>query len=133
MISQRPNLESHMPHQPTITVLYDGWCSVCSAGAQRLTKLDNNRGHLRMLDLRTHNELIDKHNLSPSEVRRVMHAITQDGQVLTAMDAVRATMRAVNRGWLVAWTKLPLVSWGCDHFYLWFANNRLRFFPIKKD
>ena len=122
-----------MPHQPTITVLYDGWCSVCSAGAQRLIKLDNNRGHLRMLDLRTHNELIDKHNLSPSEVRRVMHAITQDGQVLTAMDAVRATMRAVNRGWLVAWTKLPLISWLCDRFYLWFANNRLRFFPIKKD
>ncbi len=116
-----------MPPTPTI-VLYDGWCSACTAATQRLRKLDNNRDRLKLIDLRTDDTLVKAHNLDPKEIRRVMHAITPDGRVLTAMDAVRETMRAVNRGWLVAWTKLPLVSWLCDRFYLWFAHNRLRFF-----
>lgn len=119
------------PNKPTI-VLYDGWCSVCSGIADRLRTLDRGRGRLKLVDLRTDDTLLKEHDLEPKEIRRVMHAITPDGRVCTAMDAVRQTMRAANRGWLIAWTRLPIVSWLCDRFYLWFANNRLRFFPAKQ-
>lgn len=121
-----------MPDTPTI-VLYDGWCSVCSSVADRLRQLDDNRGRLALVDLRQDDTLLKQHNLESKEIRRVMHAITPDGSVLIAMDAVRAAMRAVGRGWLIAWTKLPLISWVCDRFYIWFAHNRMRFFPMKPE
>lgn len=119
-----------MSTRPTI-VLYDGWCSVCSNAAQRLRDLDGERGRLKLVDLRIDDSLVQEHQLDPKEIRRVMHVITPDGRVLVAMDAVRATMQAVGRGWLIAWTRIPLISWVCDRLYLWFANNRLRFFPSK--
>ncbi|MCR9074420.1 MAG: DUF393 domain-containing protein [bacterium] len=116
-----------MSERPTV-VLYDGICPACTQVAERLRRLDNNRGRLELVDLRRDNRHIRDHDLQPAEVRRVMHAITPDGTVHTAMDAVRVAMRAVGRGWLVAWTRLPLISRLCDRFYLWFAKNRLRFF-----
>ena len=101
--------------------------------ADRLRQLDDNRDRLTLVDLRQDDTLLKQHNLEPKEIRRVMHAITPDGRVLIAMDAVRAAMRAVGRGWLIAWTRLPLISWACDRFYIWFAHNRMRFFPMKPE
>ena len=118
-----------MPEQRTI-VLYDGWCAVCSASATRLRKMDKHN-QLSIIDLREDESIVSRHKLDPKEVRRVMHAITPDGKILTAMDALRATMSAVGRGWMLSWTRIPIISWICDRFYLSFANNRLRFFKRK--
>jgi predicted DCC family thiol-disulfide oxidoreductase YuxK len=85
-----------------------------------------------MIDLRQDPSIIDTYALDPKEVRRVMHAITPEGEVLIAMEALRATMRAIGRGWMLAWTRIPVVSWVCDRFYMWFARNRLRFFRVKE-
>ena len=111
-----------------IIVLYDAMCSVCSASAIKLRKLDNNRNRLSMIDLHQQTTLLEKHNLNPADVRRVMHAITPDGQVLLAMDALRITMQAVGRGWIINWTKLPIIRPITDRLYITFANNRLRWF-----
>ena len=113
--------------RPTV-VLYDGICPTCTHVAARLRRLDDGRGRLLLVNLREDTTYTQQHDLHPAEVRRVMHAITPDGRVHKAMDAVRVTMQAVGRGWLLAWTRLPLISWVVDRFYLWFANNRLRFF-----
>ncbi len=115
-----------------IIILYDGMCSVCSASASKLRKLDNNRNQLSMVDLRQETDLIKKHNLNPADVRRVMHAITPDGQVLLAMDSLRLTMQAVGRGWMINWTKLPIIRPTTDRLYITFANNRLRWFAKHK-
>lgn len=109
------------------TVLYDGWCTLCRASAGKLRRLDRHN-RLDMVDLRTDNTLAQRHNLDPTEVRRVMHAITPDGRVLVAMDALRATMHATGRGWMLAWTRLPVLAWVCDRLYLLLANNRLSLF-----
>lgn len=111
-----------------IIVLYDAMCSVCSATANKLRKLDNSRNRLSMVDLRQETTLLEKHNLSPADVRRVMHAITPDGQIHIAMDAVRLSMQAVGRGWMINWTKLPIIRPITDRLYITFANNRLRWF-----
>ena len=118
-----------MPERKTI-VLYDGWCSVCSASATKLRRMDKH-DRLELISLRDDAAHIETHGLDPKEVRRVMHAITPEGEVLVAMDALRATMSAVGRGWMLSWTRIPIISWICDRFYLWFANNRLRFFKRK--
>ncbi len=110
-------------------VLYDGWCSVCTRGARRLTPFE--RAHpekLALRDLRTHPELMEAHGIDPGEARRVMCAITSDGDVVKGMDAVRATARVVGRGWMISWTALPGIRWVVDRFYGWFARNRLRWF-----
>lgn len=126
---------SSTPTDPQpIVVLYDAMCSVCTNTAAKLRKLDNNRNRLLMVDLRQETTLLEKHNLSPADVRRVMHAITPDGQVLTAMNALRTIMSAVGRGWMINWTKLPIIRPITDRLYIAFANNRLRWFskPISK-
>tara|TARA_E500000318_G_scaffold1676_3_gene2213 strand:+ start:55197 stop:55586 length:390 start_codon:yes stop_codon:yes gene_type:complete len=120
-----------MPDAPTI-VLYDGICPSCNHVADRLRRIDDGRGKLKLVDLRQDQTYSEAHDLHPAEIRRVMHAITPDGRVHKAMDAVRVTMQAVDRGWMLAWTKLPLISWVCDRLYLWFAKNRLRFFKGKR-
>jgi predicted DCC family thiol-disulfide oxidoreductase YuxK len=120
-----------MPPTPTI-MLYDGWCSVCSKSAAKLRKLDNGRARIVTADLRKDTYLLEQHKLNPTDVRRVMHAITPNGQVLTAMDALRHCMNTVGRGWMLGWTKTPLIHQITDHMYLAFANNRLRWFAKHK-
>jgi len=123
----RRALESAVTQLPTI-VLYDGWCSLCSNSAAKLRTLDNNREILKLVNFRDHPELIETHNLDPAQVRRVMHAITPEGTVLTAMDALRHAMTRVGRGWMIAWTNLPILRTICNKLYLILANNRHRWF-----
>ena len=118
-----------MNSTPTI-VLYDGWCSLCSKSADKFTKLDNNRNRIQCIDLRTDPSLIDQHDLNPAEIRRVLHIITPDNQVLTAMNALREIMRILDRRWMIQWTRLPIVRPITDHLYLLFANNRHRLFKF---
>jgi len=116
-----------VPDSPTI-ILYDGWCSLCTKSAAKLRNLDNNRGLLELIDLREHPALIEQHKLDPNQVRRVMHAITPDATVLTAMDALRHTMRLVGRGWMLNWTRLPILRPLTDRLYISLAKNRHRWF-----
>jgi len=116
-----------MPPPPTI-ILYDGWCSLCTKSAAKLRKLDNNRGLLELIDLREHPSLIEQHNLDPAQIRRVMQAITPDATVLTAMDALRHAMGRLGRGWMLNWTRLPILRPLTDRLYLTLANNRHRWF-----
>ena len=115
-----------MRQSPTI-ILYDGRCTICTQAAAKISKLDNNRSIIEPADLHTHHEIIKQYDLNANEIRRVMHAITPDGQILTAMNALRHTMTRLNRGWMVNWTKLPLIKPLTDQLYLIFANNRNRF------
>lgn len=69
---------------------------------------------------------IEQHNLDPAQIRRVLHAITPDDQVLTAMDALRHCMKQVGRGWQISWTALPVLGTLTDKLYILFANNRHR-------
>jgi len=114
-------------------VLYDGLCAGCRAGAARIERWDAGAGRVEMLDLREHDEFIVHHGITPGEARRVMHAITPDGEVLRAMDAVRATLKAVGRGWWIGWTRLPVVRRIADRVYLLVARHRLTLFGSKRD
>lgn len=113
-------------------MLFDGYCSACRAATKPLRARDPNAQRLTLIDFREDPTLIDTHNLSPADVRREMHAITDSGTVLTGMDAVRATLTAVNRGWTLAWTKLPLIRQLADAAYRLFARHRLTLFGSKR-
>lgn len=112
------------PDPRPLIVLYDAMCGACRAGARRLETLDAGRGRLDLRDLHEHADLIQAHAIEPAEARRVMHAITPEGEVLTAMDALRATLDAVGRGWLLAWTRLPLIRPLADACYRLIARHR---------
>ena len=119
--------------QSATVMLYDGWCSLCTKSAEKFRTLDDGRGIVECVDLRVENALLEKHGLDASEVRRVMHVITPDGEVLVAMDALREILRVLGRGWMLGWTRVPIVRWCCDRVYLLFARHRLRFFGRKAD
>lgn len=112
------------PDQPPTIVLYDGHCRVCNASVDRLNRLDKGRGRIDTRDLNTSADLVQRHRLDPEAVRGSLHVITPDGRVHTAMDAVRASMTAVGRGWMVAWTRLPGIRQITNRLYRWFARNR---------
>lgn len=107
-------------------ILYDGSCSICTASANKLRQYDRHTNRLTLIDFRQDDSHITKHSLNPAEIRRVLHVITPSGQVLTAMNALRHTMKQVGRNKLLAWSSLPIVRPLCDRLYIIIANNRHR-------
>jgi len=116
-----------------LIVLYDGYCGACRAGARRLERLDPGHDALDMRDLREHDELIETHGIDPAAARREMHAITPAGETLAGMDAVRATLAAVGRGWMLGWTALPIIRPVADACYRFIARHRHTLFPAPRD
>ncbi len=121
-----------MTNKQTI-ILYDGFCSMCTASADKLRRLDRRSDRLLLIDFRQDDSHITAHNLDPIEIRRVLHAITPEGQVLRAMDALRHAMKQINRNKFLAWTALPILRPICDRLYLIVANNRHRLPGSHKD
>ena len=113
-----------------LIVLYDGLCPPCRASAARIRKLDPQGDRVTLADSRARTDLIDRFGLVPADVRRSLHAVTPEGRVLKGMDAVRAALRAVNKGWVLGWTKLPIAKQISDVCYRLFAKHRFRLFKI---
>jgi predicted DCC family thiol-disulfide oxidoreductase YuxK len=119
------------PH--TLTVLYDGRCSLCNRSAAALIRLDRDRGRVRPVDFRAHPEVARNAGISDAALEGAMHAVQADGRVSKGPDAVRDALRAVGLGpasWVLG---LPVVGPLFGRFYDLIARNRLRWFPQDGD
>jgi predicted DCC family thiol-disulfide oxidoreductase YuxK len=116
-----------MPEQ--LKLLYDGQCSICRRATERLKRRDQEN---RIVAEDISDPAFDpgRYGLTAEQVRAVMYVLLPDGQVLAAMDAVRAAYTAVGRGWLLAPTGWPGIRWLADAFYAFFARHRLKFSRI---
>ena len=110
----------------TTTVLYDSLCPVCRREVGLLARFDRG-GMLRLVDITSEEFDPADFGLTMEECIGAMHGFDPDGRPLEGMDTIRAMYAAVGLGWLMAWTKLPLLSLVCDAGYRLFARWRPRF------
>lgn len=106
-----------------LQLLYDGACPICSLEMRRLSSLDGGR-RLECLDIAAPGFDPARYGTTMPALMDRMHAIAPDGRLLAGMDAIRAAYSAVGLGWLLAATRLPVVSRLADRAYLAFARNR---------
>lgn len=109
-----------------VSILYDGACPLCRREVEWLSRLDRGRGRLGRID-------ISDPDFDPARVARSLetlmgriHALLPDGTLIEGVEVFRRAYAAVGLGWLLAWTRLPVLRPVADAGYRWFARNRLR-------
>ena len=109
-----------------LTFLYDGACPLCLREVRFLRRRDHHH--------RIHFVDVDADDYDPSlwagiSYRAAMtriHAIRNDGSVLTDVAVFRERYRLIGMGWLYAPTTWPVLSGWVDRFYGLWAAQRLR-------
>lgn len=113
-----------MKAQAPVTLFYDGSCNLCNHTMKRLRERDKHH-RLQGVDISKPTfDQVDWGFTASDDLQGKMHAITPGGEVVRGMDAIRLAYEAVGRGWMLGWTKLPVVSKVSDKCYAWFARNR---------
>lgn len=110
-----------------VKILYDGECPLCVKEINLLSKLNQKKQTLDLVDVSKPNYDPSQHSgISYDKAMEVMHVIGTDGKIYTKVDAFYEMYKAVGLGWLWAWAKLPGISNVMEKAYMWFARNRLR-------
>lgn len=112
-------------HEPW-TVLYDGRCGMCRAGARRFGRVAR-PGSVNLVDMRAPGVLERFPNLDPSACERAMHVVSADGrEVRVGAAAVVAAIETRPAFRLITWTyRVPGLRQGLDWLYARIANNRM--------
>jgi predicted DCC family thiol-disulfide oxidoreductase YuxK len=105
-------------------LLYDGQCPFCRREMQWLQKR-NRSGRLAFEDISAPGFDASRYGVTQTELMGVMHGVFPDGRIVRKVAAFREAYRLVGLGWLLAPTGWPGVRWIADHFYGWFARNRV--------
>ena len=111
--------------QSTVTVLFDSLCPVCSSEVRLLKRFDGN-DNLKMVDIAAKDFDPSRYGLSVEECVGSMRGIDASGKALDGMDTIRAMYSAVGLGWLMTWTRMPIIRRVCDWGSLLFAKIRPR-------
>jgi predicted DCC family thiol-disulfide oxidoreductase YuxK len=105
-------------------LLYDGECPICRREVDWLRKRDR-AGNLAAEDISALGFDPSRYGLTRRDVAGALHGLKRDGTVLSGMDAVRESYRAVGLGWLLAPTRLPGLKLASELLYRLFARNRI--------
>lgn len=110
----------------TYEILVDGDCPLCAKEARLLSRLDKGRGRLRITDITEPGFDATAYGTSYDEVMGTIHGRSADGNVQTGVEVFRRAYGAVGWGWLLGWTRLPVIRPVVDAVYRFFARHRLR-------
>lgn len=112
---------------PEFTILIDGDCPLCRHEANLMRKLDKGRGNLELVDIAEPDFDASKYGTTFETVMGHIHGVLPNGQLFTGMEVFRRAYAAVGWGWVLGWTRLPIISWFADRVYSFFAKYRLAF------
>ena len=111
---------------PELTVLFDGFCSLCRGSAARARGFDTAH-RIEFLDL--HDPAASQRfpEIDREKAMRSMQAVDTKGEVFSGSDAW-ARIGLLLPGWkLIAWILLvPGIRWIGGRIYSWIARNRYR-------
>lgn len=108
-----------------IEVFYDGDCPLCLREIAMLRRRDR-RGRIRFTDIADAAFNAHAYGKTHDELLAQMHGRLPDGTWVEGVEVFRRLYTAIGFAWLVAPTRLPLVSQVFDWGYAIFARNRLR-------
>lgn len=104
-------------------LFYDGCCPLCVAEMKKLAKRDHDH-HIEFINIQLTTEMQKYPQVDPSEANRILHAITPEGKLITALDVTYQAWALVGKGWLFKPLTWRWVRFFADPVYLWFAKNR---------
>ena len=108
-------------------VLYDGRCRLCTAGADRIRRFDE-EGALEVLSLHEPEVAARFPGVRREDVLQEMHFVRPDGTIAKGHAAVREVLKAIPRyRWLALFWSLPGFQFVADKAYKWVAKNRYLF------
>jgi len=92
-----------------------------------MERLDRGRGRLVTEDIADPAFDPTSYGLTYERMMATIHGQTPDGRVITGVEVFRQAYGAVGWGWVLNWTRLPVVRWFADRAYDFFAKHRLIF------
>lgn len=108
------------------TIVYDGFCKVCTRLAGKLQRWDRNK-QMEIVSSQTPGLHARFPWIPEKAYSDSLQFIGPGGRTLQAAEAVEAILRLLPRGKWIAWIfKLPLVHGIADRVYRWIARNRYR-------
>lgn len=110
---------------PEFTILIDGDCPLCRHEANLMRRLDKGRGNLELVDIAEPGFDASRYGTTYDTVMGHIHGVLPDGTLVTGMEVFRRAYAAVGFGWVLGWTRLPLIRWFADRVYSFFARYRL--------
>ncbi|WP_137937987.1 DUF393 domain-containing protein [Chitinivorax sp. B] len=108
-----------------LTVFFDSNCPLCMREVRMLAKLDKH-GALNFMDAAAPDFNAASWGFEQEDLMARLHALGEDGQLHTGMDAARAMYTAIGAGWLVAPTRWPGLRQLSDAAYRLFARHRIK-------
>lgn len=106
-----------------ITVFYDGFCPLCVREMRHLRAIDSRR-LITMVDVQLEDALHGYPMIDKVDALKRIHGLRFDGSVITGLDVTHACWDAVNKGWMTAWLRWPIIRWFADAGYWLFARYR---------
>ena len=110
---------------PNLTLFFDGNCPFCAAEKTRLMKWDKAK-KLAFVDISEEGFSAEPLGVDMQALNRELYGLTSDGKILIGIDSMLAAYTLVNRGWLVAPLRLPLLKPLLTGLYRGFARHRYR-------
>jgi predicted DCC family thiol-disulfide oxidoreductase YuxK len=112
------------PETWTFKLLYDSECPFCRWEVEWLKRRDR-LGRLAVEDIAADGFDPDRYGIKPEDVHAKLHGVLPDGTITVGMESVRRSYAAAGVGWLMAWTRWPVLSWFADLGYVLFARYRV--------
>ena len=109
-----------------LVVLHDGDCPLCAREVALLRRLDRGRGRIGFDDISAPDFDPGRHGQTLAALMARIHGVLPDGTLIEGVEVFRRAYAAVGLGWLLAWTRWPLLRPLADAAYRIFARNRLR-------
>ena len=85
------------------------------------------RGRILFTDISVPEFSTEGLSVSFKDLMDRIHGRLPDGTLVEGPEVFRRLYTAVGLGYLVAWTRLPGISWVVERAYALFAKHRLRF------
>ncbi|AWL10882.1 hypothetical protein HMF8227_00376 [Saliniradius amylolyticus] len=106
-----------------LTLFYDGLCPLCQKEMSKLSQLDTDE-KLRFVDIQQPDFEQRYPQIDYQAANERLHAITEQGEILTGLDVTYRAWQAVGHGWLIAPLRWPVVRIVADWAYAVFARHR---------
>lgn len=107
-------------------ILIDGACPLCRHEGRLMQRLDKGRGRLVLEDIAAPEFDPAVYGRTMDQVMGSIHGVLPDGRLVDGVEVFRRAYSAVGWGWVLAWTRWPLIRPIVNAAYTVFARIRLR-------
>lgn len=106
-----------------VTLFYDGHCPLCMKEISVLQRY-NTAQQLTLVDIHSDEFETLYPQINKEAADRLLHAILNNGQLVTGLDANVAVWQAVGKHKWLRVLRWPFIRWFADRGYLLFAKHR---------